>query len=148
MNNHVMREQATAKISGNSSSRINGEIRFNQGRDSVYIEAVVSGLPTENGSGFFGLHIHEGGSCEGAGFSETGNHYSVKGILHPRHAGDLPPLLSMSDGRAYLAVCSDRFRVNEIIGCTVVIHSGADDFRSQPSGNAGSKIACGVVHRA
>ena len=50
-------------------------------------------------------------------------------------------------GRAYLAVRTDRFRVQEIIGRTVVIHSDPDDFRSQPAGNAGTKIACGVICR-
>lgn len=62
------------------------------------------------------------------------------------HAGDLPPLLSCQ-GNAYLSVKTDRFSVNEIIGRTVVIHSNPDDFHTQPAGNAGKKIACGVIQR-
>ncbi len=55
------------------------------------------------------------------------------------HAGDLPPLLS-NNGRAYCQVLTGRFRVSDVIGKTVVIHSGPDDFMTQPSGNAGEKI--------
>jgi Cu-Zn family superoxide dismutase len=60
------------------------------------------------------------------------------------HAGDLPPLLACN-GEAYLAVLTGRFRVKDVMGKTVVIHSRPDDFRSQPSGDAGEKIACGVI---
>ena len=107
--------------------------------------AAISGLP-DTEAGFFALHIHEGGDCNGAGFPGTGGHYDPNGREHPRHAGDLPSLLS-NHGSAYLAVLTDRFRVEEVIGRTVVIHDQPDDFRSQPSGNAGDKIACGVIRR-
>ena len=66
--------------------------------------------------------------------------------LHPKHAGDLPPLL-VCRGNAYLSVKTDRFTVNEIIGRTVVIHSDPDDFHSLPAGNAGMKIGCGVIYK-
>ena len=82
--------------------------------------------------------------CGGAGFPGTGGHFNPAGAPHPAHAGDLPPLLSCG-GRAYLAVLTDRFTVADIIGRTVVIHGGSDDFRSQPAGDAGTKIACGVI---
>lgn len=64
--------------------------------------------------------------------------------VHPKHAGDLPPLLACQ-GSAYLSVKTDRFCVEDILGRTVVIHSDPDDFHSQPAGNAGKKIACGVI---
>lgn len=60
--------------------------------------------------------------------------------------GDLPPLLSMG-GRAFLAVETGRFTPCEVVGRTVVIHGSADDFHTQPAGNAGKKIACGVIRR-
>lgn len=66
--------------------------------------------------------------------------------MHPKHAGDLPPLLECK-GQAYLSVKTDRFTVDEIIGRTVIIHSDSDDFSTQPTGNAGRKIACGVIRR-
>lgn len=103
--------------------------------------ADISGLPI---SGFFGFHIHEGGSCSGLQFSDTKAHYDPTNMAHPMHSGDLPPLLSAT-GRAYMAVLTDRFSIGQIIGKTVVVHSRADDFQSQPAGNAGEKIACGVI---
>lgn len=121
-----------------------GEVRFFQESGGVLIVAEISGLPEDNRTGFFGLHIHEGNACAGEAFSATGSHYDPTGEMHPMHAGDLPPLLRCRGG-AYLAVRTDRFRLEEIIGRTVVIHSRPDDFQSQPAGNAGTKIGCGVI---
>ena len=112
----------------------------------MLIETKVSGLPMESETGFFGFHIHQGESCSGADFSGTGSHYNPVGLAHPKHAGDLPPLLSCR-GNAYLSVKTDRFSVKDILGRTVVIHSDPDDFRSQPARNAGTKIACGVIRK-
>lgn len=112
----------------------------------MLIEAKISGLPNVNETGLFGFHIHQGGDCSGAGFSGTEGHYNPAGQTHPEHAGDLPPLLSCQ-GNAYLSVRTNRFSMNEIIGRTVVIHSDPDDFHSQPAGNAGKKIACGVIRK-
>ena len=122
---------------------VRGEVLFYRERDGVLVTARISGLP-QNGSGFYGFHIHEGKSCEGDGFADTGGHYNPDSLPHPSHAGDLPPLLS-NHGSAYMTVKTDRFRLRDIIGRTVVIHAGPDDFRSQPSGDAGEKIACGVI---
>lgn len=123
-----------------------GRAEFFQRCDGVLVVVRVSGLPRNQAGGFFALHIHEGGSCAGEDFSETGGHYNPQGQPHPFHAGDLPPLLLQEcRGKALLAVLTDRFRVKEVIGKTIVIHGGADDFHSQPAGNAGRKIACGVI---
>ena len=136
---------AVACIKGGADApHLSGEVRFYQERGTVLVVAEISGLPTCGESGFFALHIHEGNSCGGEGFSQTGGHYNPKGVAHPNHAGDLPPLLRYGDC-AFLAVRTDRFCVQEVIGKTVVIHDGPDDFRSQPAGNAGEKIACGVI---
>ena len=94
-------------------------------------------------------HIHEGTSCTGNKedeFADAMSHYNPKKCSHPYHAGDLPPLMSYG-GRAYLAVITDRFSLADIIGRTVVIHGMPDDFRSQPAGNSGAKIACGSIQR-
>ena len=77
-------------------------------------------------------------------FFGTGRHYNSAEQVHLEHAGNLPPLLECQ-GNAYLSVRTDRFSVADIIGRTVVIHSDPDDFHSQPAGNAGKKIACGVI---
>lgn len=111
----------------------------------MLMEVAVSGLP-ETQTGFFGLHIHEGGNCFGEGFPNTGGHYDPSMRPHPSHRGDLPPLLG-DHGRAYMKVFSRRFDLDEIVGKTIIIHEGTDDFHTQPSGNAGAKIACGVIRR-
>ena len=138
---------AVARIRGGvEAPQLNGRAEFYQENGCVLIVARVSGLPRESETGFFGFHIHAGESCSGTDFSGTGSHYNPTGQGHPKHAGDLPPLLSCQ-GSAYLSVKTDRFSVNEIIGRTVVIHSDPDDFHSQPAGNAGKKIACGVIRK-
>ena len=134
-----------AKIRGGVEvPKLSGCIRFYQQKGCVLIVAEIFGLPRENETGFFGFHIHQGESCSGTDFSETGNHYNPVDQVHPKHAGDLPPLMCCR-GNAYLAVKTDRFTVHDIIGKTVVIHSDPDDFHTQPAGNAGRKIACGVI---
>lgn len=138
---------AVAQILGSfEAPQLSGCIHFYQEKGRVLIVAHICGLPQNSGTGFFGFHIHEGKSCSGADFSGTGSHYSPDGMAHPKHAGDLPTLL-MCQGNAYLAFRTDRFTVKEVLGRTVVIHSGPDDFRSQPAGNAGKKIACGVIRK-
>ena len=124
---------------------IRGRVQFFQQEDGVLVEAKLWGLP-RTGTGFFAFHIHEGGSCRGGDFPETGGHFAPGSQTHPNHAGDLPPLLA-DFGRAYAQVLTGRFSVEEIIGKTVGIHSGPDDFHTQPSGNSGAKIACGVIMR-
>ena len=138
---------AVARIFGGMEMpRLTGCVEFYQESGCVLIVARIAGLPRESEMGFFGFHIHQGENCSGTDFSGTGSHYNPAGQPHPKHAGDLPPLLACR-GNAYLSVKTDRFSVSEIIGRTVVIHSDPDDFRSQPAGNAGKKIACGVIRR-
>ena len=139
---------AVAEIRGGMETlQLTGCVEFFQENGCVLIVARISGLPMENETGFFGFHIHQGESCSGIDFSGTGSHYNPTEQAHPKHAGDLPPLLACQ-GSAYLSVKTDRFSVNEIIGRTVVIHSEPDDFHSQPAGNAGKKIACGVIRKS
>lgn len=139
------RPDALAQICGGMEApELSGCVQFYQEKGGVLIVAQISGLPMESETGFFGFHIHEGESCSGMDFSGTGSHYNPTGQAHPKHAGDLPPLLACG-GSGYLSVRTDRFSVDEILGRTLVIHSDPDDFRSQPAGNAGKKIACGVI---
>ncbi len=77
-------------------------------------------------------------------FPNTGNHYNPNNVPHPEHAGDLPPLLS-NNGYAWMSFYTGRVNLNDVIGRSLVIHGMADDFRTQPSGNSGDKIACGVI---
>lgn len=127
--------------------RIRGTVKFYQRRDGTLVVAKIEGLPKDSETGIFAFHIHEGLDCGGQAFSDSGGHFNPGNTLHPIHAGDLPPLFS-SGGKAYLAVLTGRFKAEEVIGRTVIIHSQPDDFHTQPSGNAGAKIACGVIRRA
>ncbi len=139
--------QAVACIRGGGDApKLRGTVRFSAISGGTLVTAEIEGLP-ENDTGFFALHIHEGGDCGGADFSDTGGHYNPGAQEHPCHAGDLPPLLSMG-GHAFLAVETGRFTPCEVIGRTVVIHGSADDFHTQSAGNAEKKIACGVIRRA
>lgn len=122
-----------------------GTVKFYQRCDGVLVENQVCGLP-ETETGIFALHIHEGGSCCADGFSDSGGHFHPGKTRHPNHAGDLPPLIG-NCGKAYMKVLTGRFRLEEVIGRTVILHGEPDDFRTQPSGNAGKKIACGVIQR-
>lgn len=141
------RPDAVARIVGGEEvPQLSGCVRFYQESGCVLIVAEISGLPKSSGTGFFGFHIHQGRECSGEEFSGTEGHYNPLGRAHPEHAGDLPPLL-WCKGNAYLSIKTDRFRVDEIIGRTVVIHSEPDDFRTQPAGDAGKKIACGVIRK-
>lgn len=88
-----------------------------------------------------------GTSCTGNSNDEFANskaHYNPIDCPHPFHAGDLPPLIE-NNGYSYMSVLINKFKVNDIIGKVVIIHDMPDDFTSQPSGNSGTKIACGEI---
>lgn len=128
----------------------NGKVNFYQTKIGVLLTVEVEGLPQGCGtcdSNIFGFHIHEGISCTGNPedpFADSMKHYNPNNCPHPAHAGDLPPLFG-NNGCAFMSVLTNRFSVSEIIGRTVIIHSAPDDFTSQPSGNSGTKIACGLI---
>ncbi|MBQ2999329.1 MAG: superoxide dismutase family protein [Clostridia bacterium] len=144
---------AVAVMRGSEEYRqIHGVVKFYQARSGVLVVADILGLPVSEGTcggGIFAFHLHGGTSCTGNEedpFANAGTHYNPENCPHPDHAGDMPPLFCVGD-RAFLAFLTDRFSVNEILGKTVVVHDGVDDFTTQPSGNSGNKIACGVISR-
>lgn len=136
--------QAIALINGkDTASTIKGTVKFYQNASCVLVVADIIGLP-KTATNFFGFHIHEGDNCDGMDFSVTKGHYNPYGAHHPNHAGDMPPLM-LCGNMAHLSFITDRFKVADIIGRTVVIHNMPDDFTTQPSGNSGEKIACGII---
>ena len=148
------RPDAVAKVRGSSAyPDLCGCVYFYQMNCGVLVAAQVTGLPkatTDNPHKVFGFHIHSGTDCRGNEkdpFADALTHYNPKELPHPHHAGDLPPLFG-NHGDAFQVVFTDRFTVCEIIHKTVIIHSGPDDFTSQPGGNAGEKIACGEICQA
>lgn len=147
------RPNATARIKGSAKyPNIEGTLSLYSLPGETLVVAEVSGLPKETApcsQPIFALHIHSGSSCSGNDtdpFANAGTHYNPRECPHPYHAGDLPPLFS-HDGNAFLAVTTNRFTIKEVLGKAVIIHSRADDFTTQPSGNAGDKIACGIIAR-
>ena len=143
--------KAQAVISGSAQyPDIRGTASFYPVENGTLVITQVQGLPFTPGAcnaRIFALHIHEGESCTGNAqdpFANTGGHYNPDECEHPKHAGDLPPLFG-NEGYAWGAVVTNRFDIDEVIGHTIIIHAGPDDFTTQPSGNAGAKIACGVI---
>ncbi len=136
-----------AQIRGSSTyPQIKGMVFFYRFRRGTVVVADITGLP-ETETGIFGFHIHEGNACTGDGkdpFGDTKGHYNPYGLSHPMHAGDMPVLFG-NNGKAWSAFYTNRFMPGEITGKTVVIHDMPDDYKSQPAGNAGMKIACGVI---
>lgn len=147
------RPQAAAIIAGSKNyPDISGTVQFYQTNEGVIVLAEVCGLPQSNRpcqERIFGFHIHEGTDCGGNMddlFAHAMSHYDPGGCEHPNHAGDLPPLFGNS-GLALSLFLTNRFSIDEVIGKAVIIHDHPDDFTTQPSGNSGAKIACGVVRR-
>lgn len=143
--------RAIAYVRGsNAYPNIYGEVRFCQTVYGTLVIVEFSGLPTGTdncSSPIFGFHIHGGLSCSGNAsdpFADALTHYNPDTCPHPYHAGDLPPLFG-ADGYAFAMFLTDRFSVQELIGKTVILHSAPDDFTTQPAGNSGTKIACGII---
>ena len=147
---------AKADISGSTvMPGLIGVVNFYPAHSGTMVVAEVYGLPqqvegtqTTPPIGPFGFHIHEGSSCEVGSatepFMSSGGHYNPTNKPHPDHAGDMPVLFS-NNGYAFMAFYTDKFNPQQIVGRTVIIHMNPDDFRTQPAGNSGKKIACGVI---
>ena len=142
---------AKANIKGGKKyPKINGAVTFREVKNGVLVTAKVNGLPQSSDSctgRFFGFHIHEGGSCSGTISDEFANaktHLNPTNCPHPFHIGDLPPLIE-NNGYAHMTVLINKFKIKDILGKVVIIHDSPDDFKTQPSGNSGTKIACGKI---
>lgn len=143
--------QAVAVLrGGNGYPGVSGTAWFQQQEKGVLVTVRVQGLPAGDapcGGRWFAMHVHSGSTCTGSGadaFADTNGHYDPNGCPHPDHAGDLPPLLGCH-GVAYCSVLTDRFTLDQVVGRTLIVHADLDDFTTQPSGNAGVKIACGAI---
>lgn len=142
---------AYAKIKGGPlAPKLRGIALLYQLCDGVYIEVYVCGIPIFDChcSSFHGFHIHEFGNCIVGDpknpFQAAGGHWNPTDQPHPYHAGDLPPLLS-NNGKALMSVVTDRFKLRDAIGRSFIIHRDDDDFTTQPTGNSGPRLACGVI---
>jgi len=139
---------AKAKIVGSEKyPNVIGHVSFTDAPLGVWIAAEIRHLPKTKAE-FYGFHLHETGECEPKiepYFDFTGRHYNPDKTGHPMHAGDFPNILATKRGYAKLFFLTDRFKVADVVNKSVVIHLNADDYKTQPSGDAGIKIACGKI---
>lgn len=145
--------QAMADLMGSSDyPSLRGTVRIFTVDKGTLIAVEVNGLPSSKNScesSVLGFHIHSGVSCSGNEkdpFADALTHYNPNACEHPHHAGDMPPLFS-NNGYAFMIFLTDRFSADEVIGKTVIIHAMPDDFKTQPSGDSGMKIACGIIEK-
>lgn len=142
-----MPPDAVARIRGSRDfPEIVGTASFYQLKSGVLVAVTAHGLPfsfAPCAANIFALHIHESGTCDGD-FTSAGGHFDSAGCPHPAHSGDLPPLFAAGK-TAFTAALTDRFNLSDVIGKSVIIHEFTDDFSSDPSGNSGRRIACGVI---
>ena len=148
---------AKAKVQ-NADLETVGIVTLVQELDGVLVTMEASNLPP----GFLGFHIHGIGECTPP-FTSAGGHFNPQGKKHPHHAGDLPNLLVNKDGSAFMEVKSDRFKLSDLFsedGAAIIIHSRPDNHGNIPerytndideetlsTGDAGSRIACGIITR-
>jgi Cu-Zn family superoxide dismutase len=145
---------AVATLESAPGGSVGGTVTFTEVDGQVQVEADLTGLTP----GAHGFHVHEVGDCSAPDFSSAGGHFAPEGHPHGaptaamHHAGDLGNIEAGADGTAHHTITSPAITLeegpNSIIGRAVIVHADADDMTSQPSGAAGGRVACGVIHEA
>lgn len=142
--------KAIAMLHPTEGNKVQGSIAFTKGDKGVHVQARLEGLTP----GLHGFHIHEYGDCSSPDAASAGGHFNPGHMPHAapiaekRHAGDLGNIEADSTGVAKLDVMDVRIDFsgpNSIIGRSVIVHVAQDDFSTQPTGNAGARVACGVI---
>lgn len=142
--------KAIAVINGTKGNNVSGIVTFTKENDKIKVVADITGLTP----GKHGFHIHEYGDCSSEDGSSAGGHFNPDKVKHGApmssmsHVGDLGNIEADNNGKAHLEITDSLLSFSgkhSIIGRSIVIHSGTDDFVSQSAGNAGSRIACGVI---
>jgi Cu-Zn family superoxide dismutase len=147
--------QAVAKLQSTKGNSVTGTVTFTQRGDKVVVVADVSGLKPGAEHGF---HIHEKGDCSSGDGMSTGGHFNPFGKPHghhgqgERHAGDLPSLKADAAGNARVEATLDVITVGpgpaSVVGRGMIVHRDPDDYKTQPTGNAGPRTACAVIEKA
>lgn len=147
-------QQARVNLASASGSLVSGRLALMPMDGGVHVTGEVGGL--EPGS-THAIHIHETGDCSAADASSAGGHYSPDGQPHGKvgtpthHAGDMNNIVANAQGVAQVDVHASRTSLggtNSVLDRAVVVHAAADDYTSQPSGDAGARVACGVISAA
>lgn len=149
-------KRAVARITGGPlAPSIRGTVTFTDLPGGTQVVVEVFGLPpfkpASGGNpqiGPHGFHIHENGNCSVGNpsdpFSAAGSHWNPTNQPHGNHAGDFPVLFS-NNGNSRMIFYTTKFTVSDIIGKSVIIHQSPDDYKTQPAGGSGKKLACGVI---
>lgn len=147
--------QARAALEAKSGSSVAGQVNFQEMKDKLRVTGMVTGLKPNTDHGF---HVHEKGDCSAADATSAGGHFNPDGQPHgyyrqaKHHAGDLPNLRANEKGEAKVSFDVEGLRVNEgqhgIANRAIVVHANPDDYQSQPAGDAGARIACGIIKKS
>lgn len=142
--------KAIAIISPTKGNNVTGMVAFTVVPGGVKIVADVEGLTP----GKHGFHIHEKGDCGAHDASSAGGHFNPKGLNHgspedeDRHVGDLGNLISNAKGYAHYERIDEVISLSgtdSIVGRSIIVHADEDDFTTQPTGNAGGRVGCGLI---
>jgi Cu-Zn family superoxide dismutase len=142
--------RAVAVLRPTAGNSAEGTVWLTSGASGVAVNATLKGLAP----GTHGFHVHEFGDCTAADATSAGGHFNPKGSPHgaptdsARHAGDLGNVTSSPDGTATLQWTDPAMKLDGadgVIGHAVIVHANADDLKTQPTGNAGGRVACGVI---
>lgn len=145
-----MEQKAVAELSPTEGNEAHGTVTFTKVEDGIQVVADLEGVP----EGEHGFHIHENGDCSAPDATSAGGHFNPQGMPHggpndqQRHVGDMGNVTADSSGHAHKEYVDHLMAFegeNSIIGKAVILHAQADDLTSQPTGNAGARIACGVI---
>ena len=136
---------AHADLGPASGSAVSATVVVTPVAGGVHLEVKATGLSP----GVHGFHVHEVGDCSAADASSAKGHFNPGATAHGMHAGDLPDLTADANGVARLSADVHGVELGDgitsILGRAFVIHADPDDHKSQPAGNAGKRIACGVI---
>lgn len=140
--------KAQATVSSLAKSKVKGDVKFEAAGEDVKVIVNLTGLKANQKHGF---HIHEFGNCSAKDGSSAGGHLNPLKAMHAaptdehRHLGDLGNITADAKGNAQVEVLAAKTRLSEILGRAVVVHAKEDDLKSQPAGEAGDRVACGVI---
>ena len=143
--------RATANLESTKGNRTAGTVTFAERYGKVYVTAEVSGLAPNQEHGF---HVHEKGDCTSGDGMSAGGHFNPDGKPHgpqsaSHHAGDMPNLKADAAGNAKASFVLDDVTLvagpKSVVGRGLIVHKDPDDFKTQPTGNSGARIACAVI---
>ena len=147
-------EKAVAMLESRSGSTVTGKVTFAQHGGKVSMKVVVNGLTPRTHA----IHLHEKGDCSAPDAASAGGHWNPSSEDHgkwehaPFHHGDIGNLVADAKGKAEMHLESAIWTIgdgkpSDILGHAVIDHAKEDDFTTQPTGNAGGRVACGVIER-